>query len=223
MGRHRHSSLAMDGGSKAEKCRLGPQALTRLQRELRMLEREPPPGVSAWPKDENRIDAIEAVIQSPPDTVYEAGFFRLNVTVPSRYPFEPPSVQFSTPIYHPNIDSCGRICLDTLNMPPKGAWKPSLNIPTVLSTIRLLLEHPNPDDGLMTDITHEYKHRREVFDAKARESVRAHATSRDGGSSGSKPAAIDEAAPSSRQDPKEEEAVEPASALDSDGGQGKRK
>ena len=95
---------------------------------------------------------LEAVIQGPPDTVYEGGFFRLDVGIPQRYPFEPPSIQFSTPIYHPNIDSSGRICLDTLNMPPKGAWKPSLNIPTVLSTIRLLLEHPNPDDGLMTDI-----------------------------------------------------------------------
>jgi ubiquitin-conjugating enzyme E2 T len=165
----------MEGGRKVEKCRLGPQALTRLQRELRMLEREPPPGVSAWPKDENRIDVIEAVIQGPPDTVYEDGFFHLNVTVPSRYPFEPPSVQFSTPIYHPNIDSCGRICLDTLNMPPKGAWKPSINIPTVLSTVRLLLEHPNPDDGLMTEITDEYKYNRELFDTKARKSVSEHA------------------------------------------------
>ncbi|QDZ21773.1 ubiquitin-conjugating enzyme [Chloropicon primus] len=146
-----------------------------MHRELKMMATEPPPGVSAWPKDENKIHELEAVIQGPPDTVYENGFFHLNVTIPTRYPFEPPSVQFSTPIYHPNIDSSGRICLDTLNMPPKGAWKPSLNISTVLSTIRLLLEHPNPDDGLMTDITQEYKHNRELFDAKARKSVEAHA------------------------------------------------
>ena len=49
-------------------------------------------------------------------------------------------------------DSGGRICLDTLKMPPKGSWVPSLNISTLLTTIRLLLAHPNPDDGLMADI-----------------------------------------------------------------------
>lgn len=47
-------------------------------------------------------------------------------------------------------------------MPPKGAWKPSLNIPTVLSTVRLLLEHPNPDDGLMADIVSHLSCRRDA-------------------------------------------------------------
>jgi hypothetical protein len=55
-------------------------------------------------------------------------------------------------VYHPNIDSEGRICLDTLKMPPKGSWVPSVSISALLTTIRLLLSSPNPDDGLMPDI-----------------------------------------------------------------------
>ena len=75
---------------------------------------------------------------------------------PPHAPLRPP--QFTTPIYHPNIDSAGRICLDILNMPPKGAWKPSLNLPTVLSSIQLLMSHPNPDDGLMVEIVRPPSH-----------------------------------------------------------------
>ncbi|KAL2649431.1 hypothetical protein R1flu_017559 [Riccia fluitans] len=139
---------------------------TRLQRELRMLQSDPPPGVCAWPCDDS-LSHLQAQIQGPHGTVYAKGVFKLEIYFPERYPFEPPSVRFKTPIYHPNIDSGGRICLDILNMPPKGAWKPSLNIPTVLASIGLLLSEPNPDDGLMGDITAQYKHDRFSFDMTA--------------------------------------------------------
>jgi len=31
---------------------------------------------------------------------------------------EPPNLRFITPIFHPNIDSSGRICLDIIKMAP---------------------------------------------------------------------------------------------------------
>ena len=34
----------------------------------------------------------------------------------------------------------------------KGAWRPALNISTVLASIGLLLADPNPEDGLMTEV-----------------------------------------------------------------------
>ncbi|XP_020264827.1 probable ubiquitin-conjugating enzyme E2 37 isoform X3 [Asparagus officinalis] len=98
-----------------------------------------------------------------------------------RYPFQPPNVTFITPIYHPNIDNGGRICLDILNLPPKGAWQPSLNISTVLTSIGLLLSEPNPDDGLMAETSREYKYNRQAFDQKARSWTEKYATAEDTG------------------------------------------
>ncbi|KAL8179229.1 UNVERIFIED_CONTAM: Ubiquitin-conjugating enzyme E2 T [Gekko kuhli] len=103
------------------------------------------------------------------DTPYEKGVFDLEVVVPVRYPFEPPKIRFLTPIYHPNIDSSGRICLDVLRLPPKGAWRPSLNIATLLTSIQMLMNEPNPDDPLMADISSEYKCNKQAFLRNARQ------------------------------------------------------
>ena len=54
------------------------------------------------------------------------------------------SVTFTTKVYHPNIDTSGRICLDLLKPGPTGTWKPQLNITVVLKAIRQLLSEPNP-------------------------------------------------------------------------------
>ncbi|XP_068588631.1 ubiquitin-conjugating enzyme E2 T isoform X2 [Cebidichthys violaceus] len=127
------------------------QRASRMKRELQMLSTEPPPGITCW-QTEERIDDLRAQIVGGTGTPYEGGLFSLEINVPERYPFEPPKMRFLTPIYHPNIDNSGRICHDALKLPPKGAWKPSLNISTVLTSIQLLMTEPNPDDPLMADI-----------------------------------------------------------------------
>uniref|UniRef100_A0AAV1T636 E2 ubiquitin-conjugating enzyme n=1 Tax=Peronospora matthiolae TaxID=2874970 RepID=A0AAV1T636_9STRA len=138
----------------------------RMHREIAMLESDPPFGVSAWPKDD-KLDHLEAQILGPDGSPYEKGVFQLDIEIPERYPFEPPKVCFVTPIYHPNIDDAGRICLDTLKMQPKGSWLPSVNISTLLTTIRLLMAEPNADDGLMPEIANTFKHDRELFNKRA--------------------------------------------------------
>lgn len=145
-----------------------------MAKEIDSLAASAPPGIAAWPLEDDGDSSqclyeLEAEITGATDTPYAGGGFRLRVTIPQDYPVKPPAVRFVTKIYHPNIDTQGRICLDTLNMPPKGAWKPSLNILTVLASIQLLMSHPNADDGLMADITDEYKRFPARFEATARE------------------------------------------------------
>ncbi|KAF6719673.1 Ubiquitin-conjugating enzyme E2 T [Oryzias melastigma] len=150
------------------------QRASRLKRELQMLSTEPPPGITCWQNDE-QIDDLRAQIVGGSGTPYEGGLFSLEIKVPERYPFEPPNIRFLTPIYHPNIDNSGRICHDALKLPPKGAWRPSLNISTVLTSIQLLMAEPNPDDPLMADISSEFKYNKQVYLEKARKVTQEHA------------------------------------------------
>ncbi|KAG7279872.1 hypothetical protein CRUP_016199, partial [Coryphaenoides rupestris] len=157
------------------------QRVSRLKRELQMLSTEPPPGITCWQSDV-LVDELRAQIVGGDDTPYEGGLFSLEVKIPERYPFEPPNIRFLTPIYHPNIDNAGRICHDALKLPPKGAWRPSLNISTVLTSIQLLMAEPNSDDPLMADISSEFKYNKQLFVEKARRWTVQHAVQKNTGS-----------------------------------------
>ncbi|CAJ0642113.1 14005_t:CDS:2 [Entrophospora sp. SA101] len=139
-----------------------------------ILERDPPPGIICYPVDDSLMHFC-ARIKGPKDTPYEEGIFKVDVVIPPRYPLEPPRMQFLTPIYHPNIDDVGRICLDILTMPPKGSWKPSLNISTTLTSLSILMADPNPDDPLIPEIAREFMEDRPLFNKKARQETSRHA------------------------------------------------
>jgi ubiquitin-conjugating enzyme E2 C len=96
------------------------------------------PGISAFPCGENLL-RWNATIDGPPDTPYEGLTFKLAFLFPSDYPYAPPRVVFTTPVYHPNIDMKGRICLDIL----KDKWSAIYNVQTVLLSLQSLLGEPN--------------------------------------------------------------------------------
>ena len=50
----------------------------------------------------------------------------------------------------------------------KDKWSPALNISKVLLSICSLMDDPNPDDPLVTDIANEYKNNRAVYTETAR-------------------------------------------------------
>jgi hypothetical protein len=60
----------------------------------------------------------------PGDSPFQGGVFFLAIHFPTDYPFKPPKVNFTTRIYHPNINSNGSICLDIL----RDQWSPALTI-----------------------------------------------------------------------------------------------
>lgn len=145
-----------------------PVTKARLTRELSRLSTDPPPGIAAYVPNPSDMTIIRAQITGPEDSPFEKGVFLLLVNISGRYPFEPPRCRFLTPVYHPNIDSGGRICLDTLKSPPGGSWSPAVSLPSLLLSIRSLLASPNPDDGLVPEISDLYKRNPKKWGDEAR-------------------------------------------------------
>ncbi|KAF2716282.1 hypothetical protein K431DRAFT_307924 [Polychaeton citri CBS 116435] len=119
--------------------------IKRLQSELMALMTSPTPGLSAFPAG-NDMTKWTATIEGPADTPYAKLTFKLTLSYPSNYPYAPPEVLFKTPIYHPNVDFSGRICLDILKPGgegKEGAWSAVLNTSSVLLSIQSLLGEPN--------------------------------------------------------------------------------
>lgn len=132
--------------------------------------RDPPSSCSAGPVGDD-LYHWQASIMGPPDSPYAGGVFFLSIHFPTDYPFKPPKINFTTKIYHPNINGTGSICLDIL----KDQWSPALTISKVLLSICSLLTDANPDDPLVPEIAHVYKLDRPKYEATAREWTKKYA------------------------------------------------
>ena len=137
--------------------------LSRIQKELTDIQKDPPANCSAGPEDEDMY-VWQATIMGPEGSPYEGGVFFLRIDFTTDYPFKPPKIHFITKIYHCNINSMGAICLDVL----KDEWSPALTISKLLLSICSMMDDPNPDDPLVPELAHLYKDNNEEYIQNAR-------------------------------------------------------
>jgi ubiquitin-conjugating enzyme E2 M len=83
-------------------------------------------------------------LQEEQSSLWAGGKYKFTVNVPNSYPHEAPKCHCDTPIYHPNIDLQGNVCLNIL----RADWKPVLGINTVILGLVFLFIEPNPNDPL---------------------------------------------------------------------------
>lgn len=68
------------------------------------------------------------LIIEPDEGMYRGGRFVFSFKINQNFPHEPPKVECTQKIYHPNIDLQGKVCLNIL----REDWKPVLNLNAVI-------------------------------------------------------------------------------------------
>ncbi|CAF1656350.1 unnamed protein product [Adineta ricciae] len=112
----------------------------------------------------------------PRQHIYKQYAFKIAMCLSSSYPFSPPTVYFLTPIYHPNVGQNGNVCLDILQN--SESWKFNTSLVTILISLVDLIDTPNIDEALRTNIAVEYIQDRAEFNRKALVMAKKHALPR---------------------------------------------
>uniref|UniRef100_A0A5S6QL70 UBIQUITIN_CONJUGAT_2 domain-containing protein n=1 Tax=Trichuris muris TaxID=70415 RepID=A0A5S6QL70_TRIMR len=144
-------------------------AANRLTEERKQWKKDHPAGFVAKfsTKDDGTLDIFkwDCAIPGPPGTPWEGGLYKVQMKFTEEYPAVPPVCCFSPPLFHPNVFSNGRVCLNILH--PDG-WKASLGIKEVLEGIQYLLREPNIDDPASREASDAFKTNKTYYESIAR-------------------------------------------------------
>ena len=109
---------------------------------------------------------VIGVMEGPPNTPYENGYFLFKFCINDNFPFSPPKFYFISNIFHPNISENGYVSVDIL----EDQWSPPLmDFEKIIISIQSLLDDPNPDIFLNEMAAKLYKEDKSKYDETVRE------------------------------------------------------
>ncbi|KRZ14210.1 Ubiquitin-conjugating enzyme E2 L3, partial [Trichinella zimbabwensis] len=149
-------------------------ASRRLQKELSDLQKAELKLFKNITANENNLLQWRGLLL-PDKEPYCKGGFRVQIDFPAEYPFKPPKISFLTKIYHPNVDEKGQLCLPLI-LPEN--WKPATKTEHIIDSLISLVNQPEPEHSLRTELAEEYTKDRKKFMKNAEEYTKKYAEKR---------------------------------------------
>eukprot|EP01084_Bolivina_argentea_P144758 253909_1 len=153
-----------------------------LRKQLNELNRNPPDGVSVGLVDDSNIFLWELIVMGPPDTLYEGGFFKAKLEFPRDFPNNPPTMTFTSEMWHPNVYEDGRVCISILHPPGEDKfneqetaeerWRPVLGVEGIVISVISMLSDPNDESPANLDAAIMWRTSQSDFKKRVRQVVR---------------------------------------------------
>jgi ubiquitin-conjugating enzyme E2 I len=153
---------------------MGDIARSRLAEERKQWRKDHPPGFYARP--EKKADGSTnlmlwvAGVPGKKGTIWEGGLFNLKFIYPEDFPSSPPKVQFTPPLFHPNVYPSGTVCLSILNA--EEDWNPTVTIKHILLGVQDLLDNPNPNSPAQAEPFQLFTSNKEEYIRRIKEEVK---------------------------------------------------
>lgn len=157
------------------------QSALLLLKQLKELNKDPNSGFSAGLVDESNPFEWQLILTGPPDTLYDGGLFKARMTFPHDFPFMPPTMRFSSEMWHPNIYPDGRVCISILHPPGDDPnhyesaterWNPIHTVESILISVISMLASPNDESAANLDAAKQWREDPEGFKKKVKQTVR---------------------------------------------------
>ena len=125
----------------------------------------------------DNIYTWEVVLIGPKETLYENGLYRAEMIFPLDYPEAPPTFRFITPMWHPNIDRDGNVCISILHKSGEDEfgyellserWLPVRSPESIILSILALLDEPNCESPANQDASQQFRENPKEFQKKVR-------------------------------------------------------
>ena len=107
----------------------------------------------------------KALMRAPESSPYKGYLFQFEINFPEDYPNSPPIVFCKTNMHHMNINTDGKVCVDSVN----DDWGKAKNISTVLLSIFIIFNKPNPNSAYRDEIAELYNDNKEEYEKKVKE------------------------------------------------------
>jgi len=158
------------------------EAALLLMNQLKELTKNPVDGFSVGLQEDD-LYRWNVMIEGPPGTDYEGGFFPCSLEFPKEYPDRPPVMRFLTAgFWHPNVYKDGKVCISILHEAKEDAlnpqealaekWRPILGVEAVLLSVISMLNDPNLDSPANVDAAVQYKKDRRSYSKRIKDLVR---------------------------------------------------